>query len=414
MERPDNYNPLESDSDFVPPPFGVELDCFLNANTVSFDLAGGVPWSALVRCLEHPNVTSVSIGADSTWMGVPPPTTSDLLGKRCRLARFSYTPSAWRDAEGAAWGSNLQPRYALEASYLDALVPNMSDTAEALSLPVETSPLMEMATRDWPRLRSLSLSGRYIHPDQSRALSLLLLRAPNLRDLSIRVMQQRENLRPLLLEAPSVGRYRLRSLTLAYPNPADAIFASLSDELTSLSLRDAPRYYMYQSHDTLLSPDTASPLLSSSECLTILRRISAPRLAALELVYLADDAEDDLLRRVAEAFPLLRKLELHRYSAFEAEAADDVDIPYVRTPNVTTTSTPFLTVPTPFLILDAHRTHLEKHQVPPCRLPQLRPRAHDDRRSGTGEPVLCLGRVLRRPRRARLSGRRRAGSGRAL
>lgn len=223
-------------------------------------------------------------------------------------------------------GNDLQVTYALESSFLLALVLNMSGTAESLSLPVEAAPLLQMAAIEWPRLHTLSLTGEYMDPEQPRILPLLLSRAPNLRTLSVRVAQRDGTLCPPLLKEPLAGGFRVRSLTVAYPDPDDAIFASLTDELTSLSLRDSPRYYLHHLHSKW-TPLRLAPLLSSSQCLTILKRFSAPHLSALELTYWADGAEDELLRYIQRAFPLLSQLELHRYRVSKGD-----DIPYVSMP----------------------------------------------------------------------------------
>ncbi|EIW53494.1 uncharacterized protein TRAVEDRAFT_31620 [Trametes versicolor FP-101664 SS1] len=199
----------------------------------------------------------------------------------------------------------------------------MSDTVESLALPVETAPLLEMANKDWPRLHTLSLVGRYTQPDQSRVIPLLLLRMPNLRSLSINVMQCKGMWRPPLLRGLPDTSYCLRSLTVSYPNPDDPIFSCVGDGLTSLSLRDSPRHY-FRTRYSYRALSAIFPILSASECLAILKRISAPRLSILELVYQADSAEDELLHYLSHAFPLLEELELHRY-----KASPEDSVPYL-------------------------------------------------------------------------------------
>lgn len=320
-----DFDPLERDAD--PSYIGVELEYFPAVNTVSFSMPGGVPWPTLMKFLQFPTITSISIDADSMWMGVPPPPPSALLPTHCRLAQFSYTPKQWRAVENDMVGNDLQVTYALESCFLLALVLNMSGTAESLSLPIETAPLLQMAAVEWPRLHTLSLTGQYMDPEQPRILrTLLRSRAPSLRTLSVRVAQRDGTSRARLLTEPLESGFHVRSLTISYPDPADAVFASLTDELTSLSLRDSPRYYLHKEYGQRTTHTTA-PLLSSSECLTILKRLSTPYLSTLELVYCADGAEDELLRYLSRAFPLLSELELHRYRASEGD-----DIPYASIP----------------------------------------------------------------------------------
>lgn len=306
------------------PLFGVDLCYFPAVRSVTFDnVPKGVPWSAIMRCLKHPGVTSLSFSKHSTWTSASPDIPSDLSLHIPQLTRFAYTPSQWREAEIVEQRTSLQDLYATESSYLRAFVLPMSAIAESLILPVETAPLLEMAARDWPRLRTLALTGLYTHPDQCRAIPSLLLRMPNLRSLSIEVAQSSGMLRPHLLKVPSYNGYHLRSLTVSYPNPEDPIFSCLGDGLMALSLRDAPRHCFHERY-TPDPPCSSSPILTSSECLTILKRISAPSLSVLELVYHADAMEEELLQYLTRTFPILQELELHRYKASPEEI-----VPYV-------------------------------------------------------------------------------------
>ncbi|EIW53501.1 uncharacterized protein TRAVEDRAFT_52631 [Trametes versicolor FP-101664 SS1] len=295
--------------------FGLEMDFFPVLDSVTFgNAAGGVPWYAIKKCLDHPTVTSISIGQNSTWMCAPPPTPPDGPQCGCRLTKLSYTPSQWRETESVQRGTDLRPIYALEENYLRAIVLPMSDTAESLTLPAETAPLLEMASMDWPRLHTLSLIGRYTHPDQCHIIPLLLPRMPSMRSLSIKVMQCEGMWRPPLLKELPETSFCLRSLTVSYPDPEDPIFSCVGDGLTSLSLRDSPRHY-FQSRYVYRALPAVYPILSAEECLVVLKRISAPGMLMLELVYQADAAEDELLQYLPHAFPLLEELELHRYKA---------------------------------------------------------------------------------------------------
>ena len=104
----------------------------------------------------------------------------------------------------------------------------------------------------------------------------------------------------------------LRSLSLAYPDPADNIFRANVTALTHLSLSDYPRYY-YHVAFTLVSDSYDAPILTSSECLSILQRMNLPALESLALSYVVDEADEDLLRYISETFLQLRTLEIHRY-----------------------------------------------------------------------------------------------------
>ncbi|KAI0634146.1 hypothetical protein C8Q77DRAFT_731658 [Trametes polyzona] len=166
---------------------------------------------------------------------------------------------------------------------------------------------------------------------------------PSLRSLTIRVNQTKEVTRPLISadSAAFAGIVaQLRSLTLVYPHPSDRIFDVLTDNLTRLSLRDSPRRYL-QRRFAYAGNTSVAPLLTASECLSILKRVVAPRLAVLEIVYEADETEDSLLRYICEAFPLLRELEVHRYRC-EDDLDNEVAVPYVHIARLVVTGLPRL------------------------------------------------------------------------
>ncbi|KAI0327497.1 hypothetical protein GY45DRAFT_1108179 [Cubamyces sp. BRFM 1775] len=203
----------------------------------------------------------------------------------------------------------------------------MNETAESLALPMETAPLIRMSQMSWPRIQYLSLKGRYPPEMQATTLPALLSRMPTLRSLHVQAAQRNTFSRPHIWDssiAPSPSALsELESLTIAYPNPDDDIFAVKAPRLAHLSLRDEPRYYFQLRNQGYLPRSPAAPILSASECLHILRRMDTPALTSLELVYQADDAEDTLLRHLSSEYPALARLELHRYR----ERSDAV-VPY--------------------------------------------------------------------------------------
>ncbi|OJT02129.1 hypothetical protein TRAPUB_7424 [Trametes pubescens] len=154
---------------------------------------------------------------------------------------------------------------------------------------------------------------------------------PYLRSLSVKVIQREGMQHPRLLQALPETSFRLRSLTVSYPDPNDSIFSCIGDDLVSLSLCDSPRHY-FQSRYSSESLLAIFPTLTSSECLTILKRVSAPRLSTRELVYEADAAEDELLQYLPRAFPLLEEFELHRYPA-----SPDDSVPHLHVTRMLTT-----------------------------------------------------------------------------
>ncbi|KAI0672391.1 hypothetical protein C8Q78DRAFT_1026744 [Trametes maxima] len=308
------------------PPFWLVLEYLPAVRSITFQCAsGGVPWTAILKCLSYPRITSISFRGDSMWTCVTPPTVSPKLlsvGSQLGLTRLHYVVNEWRDVESAMAERDIQAARTLESSYLRSLVLRMSSTAESLTLPIDTAPLTEMSKMDWPRLTALSLTGQWV---DRACLQALLLCMPNLRNLSILASQRRGLPHPLILTKVLKQRLHLHSLTIAYPNPEDEIFASIGEELTCLSLRDSPRYYLYpQCTEGWMLESMETPLLTSTDVLSIVKRIVAPRLWKLELVYKADEAEFELLHYLPLAFPLLQQIELHRY-----RASDDDSIPYL-------------------------------------------------------------------------------------
>ncbi|KAI0632932.1 hypothetical protein C8Q77DRAFT_1158391 [Trametes polyzona] len=123
------------------------------------------------------------------------------------------------------------------------------------------------------------------------------------------------------LQAPDFNFHELRTLVLSYPDPEDAVFSIHMPQLLHLSLRDWPRHY-----DFRVLPDYhmpyRSPLLSATQMLSILSRLHVPELRTLELVYRADETDDELLRHIVHAFPKLRHLEIHRYRQRRGSTVD--------------------------------------------------------------------------------------------
>ena len=161
-----------------------------------------------------------------------------------------------------------------------AILLTMNTTATSLTLPIETVPLREMSTMPWPQLRHLRLRGRFLDGSQSTALQAFLPSLPSLETLSVQAARSKHLARPRLLARPSALDVHhassstapshnpsassglsaativerpstpppmlrtLRSLTIAYPNPEDAVF-SINAKLTHLSLCDCPRFYNF-------------------------------------------------------------------------------------------------------------------------------------------------------------------------
>ncbi|RDX52615.1 hypothetical protein OH76DRAFT_171833 [Lentinus brumalis] len=195
----------------------------------------------------------------------------------------------------------------------------MHMSAESLSFPIDVAPLARLVELSWPRLRDLTLTGRYSHASQASSTASLVGSMSRPRSISIQLTQLADCPRPMVLEKHKLrltDMHGLERFTIAYPNPDDAIFSAAGPSLRRLSLRDYPRHYTGALTTHMYEMDgMAMPILSSCECLRILSRMSMPRLEHLELVYEADDREEELLVHVASAYPHLQTLELHQYRA---------------------------------------------------------------------------------------------------
>ena len=220
--------------------------------------------------------------------------------------------------------ASLQDQLAVEAHCLARVILPMNATAESLHVPMETTPFAAMAALPWPRLRSLSVHGRYLDNAQTNLLRPVLSCLPELRHLSIMVAKRGAGRAPILgHQSTAQSQWQLESLQLAYPDIDDAIFSIDTSRLTILTLRDWPRYY----HDLgWLGSGFSRPILTATECLHILKRMSLPRLSRMELVYIVHtaDEDDELLKHLVIALPQLEHLALRRYRADRAALVDYV------------------------------------------------------------------------------------------
>ncbi|KAI0634136.1 hypothetical protein C8Q77DRAFT_730776 [Trametes polyzona] len=249
------------------------------------------------------------------------------------LTSLSYFDGVWRELRERPYHARfphtarIDDEYEAEAKALAPLVLGMRTTAQSLRIPFDTSPVLEMCMDAWPHLTDLAFRGFYPESMPLSTMPTLLSRMPRLRNLSIEVAQPPCHSRAPIFGAtapPGCELLNIRSLTVAYPDPDDAIFSCISPDLMRLSLRDWPRHYYFLSPRVSLR--FTAPILSASECLRILSRTNALGLQYLEVVYLADDAiaDDALLHHIATAYPHLSQLDLHRYRP----VGDENDTPY--------------------------------------------------------------------------------------
>ncbi|KAI0634139.1 hypothetical protein C8Q77DRAFT_1055373 [Trametes polyzona] len=336
-------NPPYSESDvfhahFVPPTgkdnLGIEVLYLPNLRSVSFGhTLNGVPWEALELLLHSPQITSMTFDDTATFTSVAPLPTDPHLTTSA-LQELIY-PTLLQTVRLRRLGGSLvtiSDRRELEKECLPPLVLGMRETARSLTLPMETSPLREMSHLDWPKLRKLCLGGSFpLDADQwiPDTLPTLLHHMPELQALEFTAaLPIRTTLLCTVLgrpwPAPFPVLHDLCSLTVAHPDPEDAIFSTELPSLTHLSLRDYPRHYDVRA-EAYYHQRWRSLILSATRILGILRRMRPFGLTKLELVYSADESDDDLLDFVTGSLPQLRHLQLHRY-----RQAPNESVPYVR------------------------------------------------------------------------------------
>ncbi|KAI0719811.1 hypothetical protein C8T65DRAFT_635241 [Cerioporus squamosus] len=306
--------------------FGLELPYLPHLRAVTFRGRNlcGMPWTAFKRCLSLPNITSITMEPTTSFIGIYPSPAHEIGSLPIALTSFCYNPNIWRvldkDPSGAfphadeSKSPKIANPYATESHSLSPLILRIHETLQSLTLPIEIAPLDRMADLPWPQLRELSLSGQFPCNASPSLLHDFITAVPRLATLSVQLARKspQGRLSPLGPTSSHGQSLALSSLTLAYPDPNDAIFSIDSTLLKQLSLRDYPRYYYHLGFSDVARCWSA-PILSSTECLSVLRRMEMPNLHALELVYETDGDDDALLRHVSSSFPCLTHLELHRY-----------------------------------------------------------------------------------------------------
>ncbi|KAI0632942.1 hypothetical protein C8Q77DRAFT_1120582 [Trametes polyzona] len=310
--------------------FGAELPYLPGLQSVAFDSpADGVPWSAIKLCQSYANIKIILFNPSARFIHLAP-YPQDVSSTVLTFEVLSY-PSFLKIPLPGTFGVKPTTRNklrALESACLYPLVLGMHETARSLTLPLETAPISGMADVDWPCLQTLELGGSApSDADQviPAYLPSMLRRMRSLRHFALKAALPRSTTHRYWIlgsqSSPDLELRDLRTLVLSHPEPDDSIFSMRMPNLVHLSLRDWPRHYDYVAL-SYYHVDHRSPLLSATEMLSILNRLHVPELRTFELVYHADEADDDLLRLVVEAFPKLRHLEIHRYRQTRHSSVD--------------------------------------------------------------------------------------------
>lgn len=196
-------------------------------------------------------------------------------------------------------------------SCLERLFSTLHAQLECLTLYGEALRSSLIGAHHWPCLREFAVIGR--SPVVDVPWSHVLQCMPHVRSFTL--LTDAFNIpaiisgRPAEL-SPSVDLADLRCLSMSFPRADDAIFSHLSTNLAELALRDSPRYYRVR---WKYAEEGSEPILSCADIIRILDAFSARGLRALELVYLEDDLEDEMLACISRSCPQLAVLELHRY-----------------------------------------------------------------------------------------------------
>ncbi|EJD37653.1 hypothetical protein AURDEDRAFT_146993 [Auricularia subglabra TFB-10046 SS5] len=197
-------------------------------------------------------------------------------------------------------------------SCLERLLTTLWSQLECLTLYGEGLRSSLIAAYHWPVLRDFAVIGR--SPILDTPWMHVLQRMPQVQSFTL-LTDAFDGRTPICPSAltPTFNVAQLRRLSLSFPRPDDAIFSYLSPDLVELALRDAPRYYnvRWEYYDK-----SSEPILSCPNVMHIFGAFSACGLRALELVYLEDEFETDMLATVAQACPGLTMIELHRYRRF--------------------------------------------------------------------------------------------------
>ncbi|KAI0074520.1 hypothetical protein K474DRAFT_1709818 [Panus rudis PR-1116 ss-1] len=140
----------------------------------------------------------------------------------------------------------------ISASPCDML-RQLDNSLEVLQLPLHPYHLHVLPSLTWSSLRCLALYGFY--PSNGPPLLPLLNAMPNL--LSLKVLSWSYVEKSPSQMSENMRLPPLQELVIGYISPTDPLFSMLPETLTSLSIRDAPRYYLYPRDESPASPPSA-------------------------------------------------------------------------------------------------------------------------------------------------------------
>ncbi|KAI0074498.1 hypothetical protein K474DRAFT_1527690 [Panus rudis PR-1116 ss-1] len=187
------------------------------------------------------------------------------------------------------------------------LLQQASTALKVIQLPLHIYHLDVLSSLTWATLRELALYGFY--PDARPPFISVLHAMPSL--VSLKILSWSDSL--VICPSRMTGIVRvppLQELMIVPLALTDPFFALLPDSLVSLSIRDAPRYYVpYRS--------TPSRLVPVDQFRSLFRSRTFPSLQSLEVVFRVADndfaAQEAMYQAMIQSCPHISSLEIHCY-----------------------------------------------------------------------------------------------------
>ncbi|KAI0636328.1 hypothetical protein C8Q77DRAFT_1103104 [Trametes polyzona] len=272
----------------------------------------GVPWYVLSALFHVSNLRYLHVDGPMCHPYDQLPLDVSLPPHLMPLSSLIYNPGDYRA---------LARTTGMEKTVVLFLLERAAASLRELELPSESAPLPRMALWSWPMLIKLSLHGeRPQLAEGSPPLVSILGQMPRLRDLTLRFAELVDVLPPPIWPPWFSAQYEwpdLERLYVSHPCPNDEFYAHLPNTLRDLSLRCWPRHYKHYAprgySKRKIGVNWKSPALWSSQMLSILRKITAPNLASLELEYYANGEDGLLFHHIASSYRHLTLLRVHRY-----------------------------------------------------------------------------------------------------
>ncbi|KAI0329944.1 hypothetical protein GY45DRAFT_1354240 [Cubamyces sp. BRFM 1775] len=270
----------------------------------------GVPWPYLDAILTLPHLRAFETPTTLHHYEKGGATPDTLSSPAAPLTSYQQVLYDYRQAPRHHIG-DLEPVSCLVRQ------AQVQQSLKRLVIPMESTPFADFVTSEWPRLLVLSLRGEktQVMPPYLRYFG----RMPALRELTLYVAHSHLAGRGVFCPAGWTGPFpwpELRTWTVSFPDPDDPIYSYIPSSLRSFALRCWPRHYVqfeWPDRSYIGALGWHSPILTASEMLRLVARCRSPHLRELDIEYVEDSSEVDLLHQIPLAFPNLDRLMIHRY-----------------------------------------------------------------------------------------------------